>query len=263
MLALAMSLVAPVSCSPPEPTEPPVTTPPVEEPGQLEQLDALQLLLDNLIAPASSSAQVSAYMHSEPLNSGDVVTSEDGSRYPITKPTWFAFIDDAPRAFFAHACRYVFMDAKTGSLEVVGESWPPDINGVSMWNQPPGGPHVVEVLSVHGIPLPAAAGTMVPAFACLWCHIGDEQDVAADLGDVHPACQSGGDRRHDVTAMKGRTDRGSEQALVGHLVNGSGIELEKRGKDAVVRADKGLPGRAEGEDTPDRPDTGIDDCQVS
>jgi DNA mismatch repair protein MutS2 len=37
------------------------------------------------------------------------------------------------------------------------------------------------LMSAHGIPLPAAAGTVVPAFARLWCHIGDEQDVAADL----------------------------------------------------------------------------------
>ncbi len=33
----------------------------------------------------------------------------------------------------------------------------------------------------HGIPLPADVGTTVPEFSGLWCHIGDEQDVAADL----------------------------------------------------------------------------------
>ncbi len=33
----------------------------------------------------------------------------------------------------------------------------------------------------HGIPLPVAEGTCVPRFSQLWCHIGDEQDVAADL----------------------------------------------------------------------------------
>ena len=33
----------------------------------------------------------------------------------------------------------------------------------------------------HGIPLPADEGTTVPEFSCLWCHIGDEQNVAADL----------------------------------------------------------------------------------
>lgn len=33
----------------------------------------------------------------------------------------------------------------------------------------------------HGIPLPVAEGTCVPQFSQLWCRIGDEQDVAADL----------------------------------------------------------------------------------
>jgi len=33
----------------------------------------------------------------------------------------------------------------------------------------------------HGIPLPADEGTVMPLFTRLWCHIGDEQDVAADL----------------------------------------------------------------------------------
>jgi len=33
----------------------------------------------------------------------------------------------------------------------------------------------------RGIPLPVEEGTAVPHFHRLWCHIGDEQDVAADL----------------------------------------------------------------------------------
>jgi DNA mismatch repair protein MutS2 len=33
----------------------------------------------------------------------------------------------------------------------------------------------------HGIPLPADEGTAIPFFSRLWCHIGDEQDVASDL----------------------------------------------------------------------------------
>ena len=33
----------------------------------------------------------------------------------------------------------------------------------------------------RGIPLPVEEGTAVPLFTDLWCHIGDEQDVAADL----------------------------------------------------------------------------------
>jgi DNA mismatch repair protein MutS2 len=36
-------------------------------------------------------------------------------------------------------------------------------------------------MCAQGIPLPADEGTAVPVFSHLWCHIGDEQDVAADL----------------------------------------------------------------------------------
>ncbi len=33
----------------------------------------------------------------------------------------------------------------------------------------------------RGVPLPVEEGTVIPHFDRLWCHIGDEQDVAADL----------------------------------------------------------------------------------
>jgi len=37
------------------------------------------------------------------------------------------------------------------------------------------------LMAHHGIPLPAREGTAIPAMDALYCHIGDEQDVAADL----------------------------------------------------------------------------------
>jgi DNA mismatch repair protein MutS2 len=40
---------------------------------------------------------------------------------------------------------------------------------------------VMVLMCYHGIPLPADDGTQVPEFDEIWCHIGDEQDVAADL----------------------------------------------------------------------------------
>jgi DNA mismatch repair protein MutS2 len=33
----------------------------------------------------------------------------------------------------------------------------------------------------HGVPLPVEAGTSIPQIDALWCHVGDEQDVTADL----------------------------------------------------------------------------------
>jgi DNA mismatch repair protein MutS2 len=37
------------------------------------------------------------------------------------------------------------------------------------------------MMCASGIPLPADEGTVVPEFDTIWCHIGDEQDVGADL----------------------------------------------------------------------------------
>jgi len=37
------------------------------------------------------------------------------------------------------------------------------------------------LMCARGIPLPVEEGTSIPAFDRIWCHIGDEQDVGADL----------------------------------------------------------------------------------
>jgi DNA mismatch repair protein MutS2 len=37
------------------------------------------------------------------------------------------------------------------------------------------------LMCARGIPLPVEEGTVIPRFKRIWCHIGDEQDVAADL----------------------------------------------------------------------------------
>ena len=40
---------------------------------------------------------------------------------------------------------------------------------------------VMILMCARGIPLPVEEGTSIPAFDRIWCHIGDEQDVGADL----------------------------------------------------------------------------------
>ena len=37
------------------------------------------------------------------------------------------------------------------------------------------------LMCYHGVPLPVEAGTSIPRIDALWCHVGDEQDVTADL----------------------------------------------------------------------------------
>ncbi len=46
---------------------------------------------------------------------------------------------------------------------------------------------LMTLMSYHGIPLPADEGTAIPHFDHIWCHIGDEQDVAADLSSFSGA----------------------------------------------------------------------------
>ncbi len=105
------------------------------DPGtDISKDDALEILVSDIIQPAAEYKELSAFMLSQPLQDGDVVTSESGETYTIDGKTWFIFIDDDPMAFFAHDCRYVFIDAQTGAYDVVDEMWPPEINDYSMWD---------------------------------------------------------------------------------------------------------------------------------
>ncbi|MBN1152906.1 MAG: isopeptide-forming domain-containing fimbrial protein [Dehalococcoidia bacterium] len=165
LLLAVVVAISPLSCQPtPATPATPTTTPPVPSiPTPLTLDGVLQVLLGDILQPAFSSARVSACMPSKPLPAGTVISSESGLSYRIDKETWFAFIDDAPEAFFAHPCRYVFIDAVTGGYKVEVESWPPDINGVSMWDQPGAVWHLVEVFSILDVPMPGAtAATGAP-----------------------------------------------------------------------------------------------------
>jgi DNA mismatch repair protein MutS2 len=46
------------------------------------------------------------------------------------------------------------------------------------------------LLCYHGVPLPVDEGTTIPWFDHLWCRIGDDQDVAADLSTFSGAMQA-------------------------------------------------------------------------
>ncbi len=116
--------------------------------------DAIEILVSEIIPPAAAYDRISAFMLSEPLQNGDVVSSASGEDYPIDINTWFIFIDDAPQALYAHATRYVFMDARNGDYDIVAETWPPDINNFSMWDtQNVGRGHLIEVWSILDSPL--------------------------------------------------------------------------------------------------------------
>ncbi len=125
-------------------------------PPGLDKWDAIEILVKQIIPPAADDDRISAFMLSEPLRAGDTVSSESGNDYPINTRTWFIFIDDNPEAFYAHATRYVFMDARDGSYTISNDDWPPEINGYSMWDSQLGKGHLIELWSVLDIPTPGS-----------------------------------------------------------------------------------------------------------
>lgn len=133
------------------------------DPGtDISKDDALEILVSEIIQPAAEYKALSAFMLSQPLQSGDVVTSESGETYTVDRKTWFVFIDDDPMAFFAHDCRYVFINAQTGAYDVVDETWPPEINDHSMWDTAEiGRGNMITLYSVldSAVPIAGSAGT--------------------------------------------------------------------------------------------------------
>jgi len=131
-------------------------------PAEIGKDEAIKILVSEIIPPASSYARISAAMLSQPLQQGDVVSSEGSGQYTIEANTWFVFIDDAPGAFFAHDTRYVFIDASTGDYDVANEMWPPLINNVSMWDtQSLDRGYLIELYSVldSSVPISTIAST--------------------------------------------------------------------------------------------------------
>jgi len=50
---------------------------------------------------------------------------------------------------------------------------------------------VMVLMAYAGIPIPVEEGSSIPVFSHIWCHIGDEQDVSADLSTFSGAMQAG------------------------------------------------------------------------
>jgi DNA mismatch repair protein MutS2 len=73
---------------------------------------------------------------------------------------------------------------------------------------------MMALMCYHGIPLPVEDGTLIPELSHIWCHIGDEQDVAADLSTFSGA----------MTATARLLDRADEQTLVLYDELGAGTD---------------------------------------
>ncbi len=129
-------------------------------PKEITKDDAMEILMGRIIKPASSDDRLSAFMLSKPLQKGDVITVESGENYEINKTTWFVFIDDDPQAFFAHSTRFVLIDAKTASYNIINEVWPPTINNLSMWDMD----NLIEIYCVLNSSLPLSENYTVAPY---------------------------------------------------------------------------------------------------
>jgi DNA mismatch repair protein MutS2 len=73
---------------------------------------------------------------------------------------------------------------------------------------------LMALMAAHGIPLPVEHGTTIPEFDHIWCHIGDEQDVAADLSSFSGA----------MTATADLLRHGADRSLVLYDELGAGTD---------------------------------------
>jgi len=68
------------------------------------------------------------YYSTNLIAAGQAITNPTGGNYTAPANSWFFFIDDLPQAFYAHDCRYVFIEVWGGADSVINEQWPPDIH---------------------------------------------------------------------------------------------------------------------------------------
>ena len=104
--------------------------------------EAIRILLDQVIKPASLDHQLVAFTQESPLPVRSEVSPYAPDPLPdnvtilpylvpelITSPTWFFWVDDAPFGQFSHPTRFVFIDAVSGYARVTNQGWWPVING--------------------------------------------------------------------------------------------------------------------------------------
>lgn len=99
--------------------------------------EARAILLSKVIKPTKLAAgdDVIAFKLKRPLAAGAKVRvyRGRGKTRKLKRATWFFWVDDDPRAQFAHATRFVYIDAESGALKVVKQQWWPLVNGKAKW----------------------------------------------------------------------------------------------------------------------------------
>lgn len=98
--------------------------------AQVTRDEAINIVIDELIYPHSLEYKW-LFSKYDILLQNDTVWTEFEAYYlcPFDE-NWVFFIDDNPGAYWAHDCRYVFMDVSNGNYDVIDELWPP----ILFWN---------------------------------------------------------------------------------------------------------------------------------
>jgi len=106
-----------------------------DQPKLMTREEAIGIIINTVIIPATLDHKLVAFLGKEMLRSGDTIWPyfEEERGKTISRPTWFAWLNDDPQAFFEHNTRYVFLDAITGKVDVIVEKWWPVVNNVSLY----------------------------------------------------------------------------------------------------------------------------------
>ena len=126
-----------------------LTTASAEAPPNIGVDEAIEAFRRDVLETLDISGSYIAFMHREPLRSGDELgpygpdpMPPDVTGLPYVIPydfegvVWFFWIDRAPYARYAHPTQFVLIDAADGTFEVYDEAWWPVLNGQSLWIEP-------------------------------------------------------------------------------------------------------------------------------
>lgn len=96
---------------------------------------AVDLVVNEIVQPFTLDHHVVVFLGTEIIQPGSTIWPyfDEEERRTITKPTWFAWINDHPRAYFVHDTRYVYIDASTGEYDIQTAHWWPVLDGESLW----------------------------------------------------------------------------------------------------------------------------------
>ncbi|XOV70859.1 MAG: right-handed parallel beta-helix repeat-containing protein [Verrucomicrobiota bacterium] len=107
---------------------------------QITREQAIDILIENVIAPLPDKEKMIALGLQETLEEEDRLTAFDPSpngtaARPIDSPCWFFMLDHDPGASWAHPVDYVLINCQTGAIEqTLRRLWYPELNGLAFWN---------------------------------------------------------------------------------------------------------------------------------